>query len=213
MGLGLERWNREGLSTGKKINGSEIVGGGNSRSGVACGSAIIHVCYSPFKNADHDLPRRFLWTSVIRVQFRSDRGWQLIKSDLRVISSRSTWVLILSLTFFLAAFASGLVTGHGVRANFAARVSQGGSYSAAYAWRMRCEIYLTTSSLATVLDSLDATVGCYRSANCGCGTYAHIPSLKKGNQSALLAHVCVLATLAMVPTLSLICHVTSICYA
>jgi hypothetical protein len=48
----------------------------------------------------------------------------------------------------LAAFASGLVTG--VRANFAARVSQleGGSYSAC-AWRMRCEIYLTTSSLAT----------------------------------------------------------------
>jgi hypothetical protein len=39
-----------------------------------------------------------------------------------------------------------LVTG--VRANFAARVSQGGSYSA-YARRMRCEIYLTTSSLAT----------------------------------------------------------------
>ena len=48
----------------------------------------------------------------------------------------------------LAAFASGLVTG--VRANFAARVSQGGSYSA-YAWRMRCEIYLTTSSLATCI--------------------------------------------------------------
>ena len=84
-------------------------------------------------------------TSVLRVQFRSDRGWQLITSDL--ISSRSTWVLILSLTF-LAAFASGLVTG--VRANFAARVSQGGSYSA-YARRMRCEIYLTTSSLATCI--------------------------------------------------------------
>ena len=43
---------------------------------------------------------------------------------------------------------SRLVTG--VRANFAARVSQGGSYSA-YAWRMRCEIYLTTSSLATCI--------------------------------------------------------------
>ena len=85
-------------------------------------------------------------TSVLRVQFRSDRGWQLIASDL--ISSRSTWVLILTLTFFLAAFASGLVTG--VRANFAARVSQGGSYSA-YARRMRCEIYLTTSSLATCI--------------------------------------------------------------
>jgi len=85
-------------------------------------------------------------TSVLRVQFRSDRGWQLIASDL--IPSRSTWVLILSLTFFLAAFASGLVTG--VRANFAARVSQGGSYSA-YARRMRCEIYLTSSSLATCI--------------------------------------------------------------
>ena len=48
----------------------------------------------------------------------------------------------------MAAFASGLVTG--VRANFAARVSQGGSYSA-YARRMRCEIYLTTSSLATCI--------------------------------------------------------------
>ena len=35
---------------------------------------------------------------IVRVQFRSDRGWQLIASDL--ISSRSTWVLILSLTFF-----------------------------------------------------------------------------------------------------------------
>ena len=45
---------------------------------------------------------------------------------------------------------SRLVTG--VRANFAARVSQGGSYSA-YAWRMRCEIHLslTTSSLATCI--------------------------------------------------------------
>ena len=52
------------------------------------------------------------------------------------------------LDVFLAAFASGLVTG--VRANFAARVSQGGSYSA-YARRMRCEIYLTTSSLATCI--------------------------------------------------------------
>jgi hypothetical protein len=33
----------------KKINGSEIVGGlgGNSRSGVACGSAILHHCCSP----------------------------------------------------------------------------------------------------------------------------------------------------------------------
>ena len=30
-----------------KINGSEIVGGGNSRSGVACGSAILHHCCSP----------------------------------------------------------------------------------------------------------------------------------------------------------------------
>ena len=38
----------------------------------------------------------------------------------------------------------------GVRANFAARVSQGRSYSA-YARRMRCEIYLTTSSLATCI--------------------------------------------------------------
>ena len=28
-------------------NGSEIVGGGNSRSGVACGSAILHHCCSP----------------------------------------------------------------------------------------------------------------------------------------------------------------------
>jgi len=52
------------------------------------------------------------------------------------------------LDVFLAAFASGLVTG--VRANFAARVSQGGSYSA-YARRMRCEMYLTTSSLATCI--------------------------------------------------------------
>ncbi len=52
------------------------------------------------------------------------------------------------LGLFMAAFASGLVTG--VRANFAARVSQGGSYSA-YARRMRCEIYLTTSSLATCI--------------------------------------------------------------
>jgi hypothetical protein len=47
---------------------------------------------------------------------------------------------------FGAAIATGLVTG--IRANFAARVSQGGFYSA-YAWRMRCEIYLTTSSIAT----------------------------------------------------------------
>ena len=35
----------EGLE--QKINGSEIVGGGNSRSGVACGSAILHHCCSP----------------------------------------------------------------------------------------------------------------------------------------------------------------------
>jgi hypothetical protein len=34
------------------------------------------------------------------------------------------------------------------RRTFAARVSQGGSYSA-YVWRMRCEVYLMTSSLAT----------------------------------------------------------------
>jgi hypothetical protein len=52
------------------------------------------------------------------------------------------------LDVFGAAIASGLVTG--VRANFAARVSQGGSYSA-YARRMWCEIYLTTSSLATCI--------------------------------------------------------------
>jgi hypothetical protein len=49
---------------------------------------------------------------------------------------------------FWAAFASCLVTS--VRANFAVRVSQGGSYSAC-ARRMRCEIYLTTSSLATCI--------------------------------------------------------------
>jgi hypothetical protein len=29
------------------VNGSEIVGGGNGRSGVACGSAILHHCCSP----------------------------------------------------------------------------------------------------------------------------------------------------------------------
>ena len=51
------------------------------------------------------------------------------------------------LDFLGAAIASGLVTG--VRVNFAARVSQGGSY--AYASRMWCEIYLTTSSLATCI--------------------------------------------------------------
>ena len=54
------------------------------------------------------------------------------------------------LDLLLAAFASGLVTDTGVRANFGACVSKGGSYSA-YAWRMRCEMYLTTSSLATCI--------------------------------------------------------------
>jgi hypothetical protein len=40
-----------------------------------------------------------------------------------------------------------------------------------------------------VLVNLHTTVRCYRSTNCGCGPYAHIPSLKKGNQSALLARM------------------------
>jgi hypothetical protein len=56
------------------------------------------------------------------------------------------------LDVFWAVFASGLVTG--VRANFAARVSQGLRLLhsvGAYARRMRCEIYLTTSSLATCI--------------------------------------------------------------
>ena len=84
-------------------------------------------------------------TSVLRVQFRSDRGAvDRVRPHFFEIDVGSDFVL----DVFLAAFASGLVTG--VRANFAARVSQGGSYSA-YARRMRCEIYLTTSSLATCI--------------------------------------------------------------
>ena len=59
---------------------------------------FVHQLPLSLQDADRDLLRRFLMTSVLRVQFRSDRGWQLITSDL--ISSRSTWVLILSLTFF-----------------------------------------------------------------------------------------------------------------
>jgi hypothetical protein len=96
-------------------------------------TAYEHSRLVSLQDADRDLPRRFLMTSVICAhwQFRSDRGWhwKLIASDL--ISSRSTsrWVLIFKLSLtFLAAFASGLVTG--VRAKFAARVSQGGSHSA-----------------------------------------------------------------------------------
>jgi len=41
-----------------------------------------------------------------------------------------------------------------------------------------------------VFVNLYTTVRCYRSTICGCGPYAHISSLKKGNQSALLAHAC-----------------------
>jgi hypothetical protein len=53
-------------------NGSEIVGGGNSRSGVACGSASMHHCCSCFKDAARDLLRLLLMTSAARVQSRSD---------------------------------------------------------------------------------------------------------------------------------------------
>jgi hypothetical protein len=67
-----------------------------------------------------------------------------------------------------------------IRANFAARVSQGGSYSAC-AWRMRCEIYLTTSSLAT----------CSRQSVYDSEVLLWvIPSLKKGNRSALSTGAC-----------------------
>jgi hypothetical protein len=61
------------------------------------------------------------------------------------IDVRSGFII---LDLFGAAIATGLVTG--VCANFAARVSQGGSYSA-YVRGMRCEIYLTTSTLETCI--------------------------------------------------------------
>ena len=66
-------------------NGSEIVGGGNSRSGVACGSAILHHCCPPFKDADRDLLRLLLMTSAARVQCRSDvdGSWSRPTSFLR----------------------------------------------------------------------------------------------------------------------------------
>ena len=47
-------------------------------------------CFSLFKTLITIYLGGFLLASVIRVQFRSDRGWQLNASDL--ISSRSTWV-------------------------------------------------------------------------------------------------------------------------
>ena len=52
---------------------------------------FVHQLPLSLQDADRDLLRRFLMTSVIRVQFRPDRGWQLIASDL---ISRSTWVLV-----------------------------------------------------------------------------------------------------------------------
>ncbi len=73
-----------------KINGSDIVGGGNSRSGVACGSTRMqHCCCSPFnlKDADRDLLRLLLTTSAARAQFRS------------------SWVFRFHLLTFLAAIA------------------------------------------------------------------------------------------------------------
>ena len=98
----------------------------------------------------------------------------------------------------------------GVRANFAARRHggsqlEGGSYSAygvhngggagrPYAWRMRCEIYLTTSSVATcirqsllVYDSEVLSINSLRLWALG-GHVTAIPSesLKKRNQSVLL---------------------------
>jgi len=73
------------LTGQKKINGSEIVGGGNSRSGVACGSAVMHHCCSSFKDAARDLLRLLLSTSAARVQFRSDAdgSWSRPTSFLR----------------------------------------------------------------------------------------------------------------------------------
>ena len=69
------------------MDGSEIVGGGNSRSGVACGSesASMRHCCSPFKDADRDLLRLLLTTSAARVQFRSDvdGSWSRPTSFLR----------------------------------------------------------------------------------------------------------------------------------
>ena len=111
------------------------------------------------QDADHDLPRRFLLTSVIRVQFRSDRGWQLDTSDL--ISSRSTWVPVPSVEIFGP---PSPTSGFGLRRSCElsyARVSQSGFYSA-YVRRLRCEIYLTTqvydTSLATcILQSMYTT--------------------------------------------------------
>jgi hypothetical protein len=72
------------------------------------------------QDADHDLPRRFLLTSLIRVQFRSDRGWQLDASDL--ISSRSTWVPVSSVDF-LGRHRRRPVLVSGVHANFHSHVS------------------------------------------------------------------------------------------
>ena len=72
------------------------------------------------QDADHDLPRRFLLTSLIRVQFRSDRGWQLDASDL--ISSRSTWVPVSSVDF-LGRHRRRPVLVSGVHANFHTHVS------------------------------------------------------------------------------------------
>ena len=83
-------------------------------------SGYEHVMLFSLQDADHDLPRRFLLTSVIRVQFRSDRGWQLNASDL--ISSRSTWVPVSSVDF-LGRHRRRPVLVSGVHANFHSHVS------------------------------------------------------------------------------------------
>ena len=143
---------------------------------------FVHQLPLSLQDADHDLLRRFLMTSVIRVQFRPDRGWQLIASDL---ISRSTWVLVESLTF-LAAIAAGWSP---VYVRTSPRVSAKAALTAPTRGECGVRFISRLRAWRHVFDNLYTTVRCYRSANCGCGTYAHIPSLKKGNQSALLAHV------------------------
>ena len=132
----LTRW-----GSAKKINGSEIVGGGNSRSGVACGSAILHHCCPPFKDADRDLLRLLLMTSAARVQCRSDvdGSWSRPTSFLR---DRRGFPV--SSADFLGRHRRRPVLVSGVHANFLTHVSAKAASTALTCDRLRCEIYLTT---------------------------------------------------------------------
>jgi hypothetical protein len=135
----------------KKINGSEIGGGGNlsSRSGVACGSAGtgMHHCCSPFKDADRDLlrPPSLLATSAqaasasARVQFRSDvdGSWSRPTSFLPKFEiDVGFWFHLLTSSFWAAGHRRGRVRpgfGPSLRRRSCelsyARVSQSGFYN------------------------------------------------------------------------------------